>query len=80
MKNFVVIATFTYPSEYAVLKTLLDSEGIRYIFENEAMVQVSPFYSNALGGIRLKVHANDVGAAKEIINRSDNDFFPLQVV
>ncbi|MFD0863185.1 DUF2007 domain-containing protein [Sungkyunkwania multivorans] len=80
MKNFVVIATYTYPFEYAVLKTLLASEDIRFIFENETMVQVSPFYSNALGGIHLKVHPNDVAAAMAIIDRLNTDFFPLQIV
>lgn len=49
MKDFAVVATFTYPHEYAVLKSLLEKEAIPHIFENETMVSVSPFYSQAIG-------------------------------
>ncbi len=80
MKNFVVVATYTYPYEYAVLKILLEEAGIPYIFENETMVAVSPFYSNALGGIKLKVHMNDVTATKAIIDNLNKDIPPLRVV
>ena len=80
MKDFVVIATYTYPFEYAVLKTLFEEEGIRYVFENETMVNVSPFYSNALGGIHLKVHKNDVAYAKELIDRLNSEQADLRIV
>lgn len=68
MKDFVIIKTYTYPFEYAVLKLLLDHEGISYFFENETMVGVFPFYSNALGGINLKVHLKDKEKVLQIIN------------
>lgn len=80
MKDFVTVATFTYPHEYVVLKHLLDEENIKYVFVNETMVAVSPFYSNALGGIHLKVHKKDVTATKEIINNLDKNFSSLQIV
>ena len=80
MDNFVVIATYTYPHEYVVLKTLLESEGLRYIFENETMVQVSPFYSYALGGIKLKVHRNDEASARALIDSLNSEQSPLHVV
>jgi hypothetical protein len=71
MKNFTTIAIFTFPSEYAVLRLLFDQEGIHYIFENETMISVLPFHSNAFGGIRLKVHPEDVVRAREIMNELD---------
>ncbi len=80
MDNFVVVATFTYPHEYAVLKMLLEQDGIRYVFENETMVHVSPFYSYAVGGIRLKVHRNDVASARALMDQLDKDESPLRVV
>ncbi|MBQ0740914.1 DUF2007 domain-containing protein, partial [Aquimarina celericrescens] len=49
------------------LKLLLDQEGISYFFENETMVGVFPFYSNALGGINLKVHIKDKNKVLQII-------------
>ncbi len=68
MKNFVTIKTYTYPFEYTILKLLLDQELISYFFENETMIGVFPFYSNALGGINLKVHQKDTKRALQIIN------------
>ncbi|WP_109098864.1 hypothetical protein [Aquimarina sp. AU58] len=68
MKDFITIKTYTYPFEYAILKLLLDQEGISYFFENETMVGVFPFYSNALGGINLKVHQRDKNKVLQIIS------------
>ena len=72
MKDFETVAIFTYPSEYAVLRLLFEQEGIRHIFQNETMIGVLPFHSNAIGGIRLKVHKEDVEAARQIINDLNN--------
>ncbi len=72
MSNFETIAIFQYPAEYAVLQLLFDQEGIRYVFLNETMISVFPFYSNAIGGIRLQVHIADIDAAKEIIKSLDH--------
>jgi hypothetical protein len=80
MKDFVLIATFTYPHEYVVLKTILFEEGIRFTFENETMVAITPFYSNALGGIRLKVHRDDATATIDIIKNLDEKDSPLRIV
>lgn len=80
MKDFVLVATFTYPHEYMVLKTILTEEGIRFSFENETMVAITPFYSNALGGIRLKVHKDDVMATIDIIKNLDEKGSPLRIV
>lgn len=71
MKDYITIAIFTFPSEYAVLRLLFDQEEIRYVFENETMISVLPFHSNAFGGIRLKVHPDHVVRAREIISELD---------
>ncbi len=68
MKNFITVARFTYPSEYAVLELLLQQEGIRYVFLNETVINVLPFHSNAFGGIRLQVHQDDKEQTLTIIN------------
>lgn len=80
MKDFITLAVFTYPHEYTVLKLLLDQEGIQHFFENETMVGVFPFYSNALGGILLKVHRLDIERAREILEGFDNNSAPLKIV
>ncbi|KAB8152089.1 DUF2007 domain-containing protein [Kordia sp. TARA_039_SRF] len=68
MTNFVTVATFTYSFEYAILRIILDQEGIHYVFENDMMLSVFPFYSNAIGGISLKVHKNDVARTKQVLD------------
>jgi hypothetical protein len=55
-----------------VLKHILQQEGIPYFFENEITLSVAPFYSTALGGIRLKVHQNDFEAVQEILDNLNN--------
>ena len=59
MEAFKTIAIFNYTHEIVVLKHRLDQEEVQYYFENETMSAIAPFYSNALGGIKLKVHPND---------------------
>jgi hypothetical protein len=79
MENYQTIAIFTFPSEYVVLQLLFDQEGIKYVFQNEMMISVLPFHSNAFGGIRLKVHPEDIEKAKKIINQL-NDPSKLKIV
>lgn len=67
MTEFIKIAVFTYPHEFVVLKLLLENEDLRFFFQNETVIAIVPFYSNALGGIFLKVHPEDVGQAEEIL-------------
>ncbi|MGS2762664.1 DUF2007 domain-containing protein [Sinomicrobium sp. M5D2P9] len=80
MEDFVVVATFTYPHEYTVLRHILEDEDIPHVFENETMVHVTPFYSNALGGIRLKVHREDAETTIAIIKKLDNNGSFMRIV
>ncbi|HBR53420.1 MAG TPA: DUF2007 domain-containing protein [Flavobacteriaceae bacterium] len=72
MNNYQLIAIFTYASEYTVLRHLLQQAEIRFVFQNETMISVLPFHSNAIGGIRLLVHREDVAEATEILNNLNN--------
>jgi hypothetical protein len=80
MKDFITLAIFTYPHEFAVLKLLLDKANINHFFKNETMVGVFPFYSNALGGVHLKVHPADISRAKEILDSFNETSSPLKIV
>lgn len=72
MKDFITVAVFNLPSEIAVLKSILENEGIHYFFENETIVSIDPFASIAYGGIKLKVHQNDVEMVREILDNLDS--------
>ena len=67
METFITIATFVYIHEIEILKHHLDQEGLQYYFENEIMSSIAPMYSNALGGIKLKIHPNDFETVKSIL-------------
>ncbi|MET3025480.1 DUF2007 domain-containing protein [Flavobacterium sp. UW10123] len=77
MESFQTIAVFNYQHETVVLKHLLEQEGIPYFFENEMTLSVMPFYSNALGGIKLKVHPEDFEQVQQILDNLNN---PLKIV
>jgi hypothetical protein len=67
MKDFITIATFTFPADIVVLKSILDAEGIAYFFRNETAISIDPLASIAYGGIHLKVHPNDTEIVLKII-------------
>lgn len=73
MEQFQTIAIFNYLHEIVVLKHRLNLEGIQYYFENETMSSVVPFYSNALGGIKLKIHPNDFKKVQNILDELNSN-------
>lgn len=68
MTEFQTIAVFNFAHEIIVLKSILDHEGIPYLFQNENLVSIDPLASYAFGGIHLKVHPNDFKKVQEILN------------
>ena len=70
MEHFVTAAVFTYPHEVTVLKLLLQEADIHFYIENETMTEVFPFYSQALGGLRVKVHPKDLEAGMRSLRSS----------
>lgn len=73
MEDFQTIAIFNYTYEIVVLKHILEQEKIQYFFENETMSSIAPFYSNALGGIKLKIHPNDFEKVQNIIDELNSN-------
>ena len=72
MEDFKTIATFNYPHEIVVLKSILQNEGIPFFFQNEHLVNANPFASFAYGGIILKVHKNDFEIVQSILDNLNN--------
>ena len=73
MTEFITVATFNFAHEILVLKSILDNEGIPYLFQNENLISIDPLATFAYGGILLKVHPNDVLQVKEILDQLDNN-------
>jgi hypothetical protein len=70
MDTLVTVKTFTYAHEAAVVKSLLDSQGIFCFLKDELTIQANPFYSNALGGVKLQVRESDIGRATEALKQA----------
>jgi hypothetical protein len=81
LDNFVTIKTFTYPHEVAIIRGRLEAEGIECATQDEMMAQVNPFYSNAIGGVKLQVRERDLPKAIEILEEAgylkEADFLPI---
>lgn len=67
MDTFITVATFQYPHEAHVLQSTLEAEGIKVFLKDEFTVQVDPFLSNAVGGVKLQVHKADAERAIELL-------------
>ena len=69
-EQFITVLTVTYAHEIAVIRSRLESEGITCFVQDELTVQVNPFYSNAIGGVKLQVLSRDLSRAIEILKEA----------
>ncbi|MDR1416292.1 MAG: DUF2007 domain-containing protein [Prevotellaceae bacterium] len=78
--KFITVWTFTFAYEVAVIRSRFESEGITCFVQDELTVQVHPFYSNAIGGVKLQVRESDLHHAIEILKEAgyikDKDLQP----
>jgi len=66
-ERFITVLTVTFPQEVAIIRGRLEAEGITCFVKDELTVQVNPFYSNAIGGVKLQVLERDLNQAVEIL-------------
>ncbi len=65
--DLVQLATFMYPHEAHLAMGKLDAHGIESSLQDELTIQINNFYSNAIGGVKLHVLAEDLDRAKEVL-------------
>ncbi len=65
--QFIRLKTFCYAHELAVLRGRLEAEGIECAVHDELTTQVNPFYSNAIGGVKLLVRRSRLNEALKIL-------------
>jgi predicted RNA-binding Zn-ribbon protein involved in translation (DUF1610 family) len=68
-EKLVTVATFAQPIEAHIAKGRLESEGILCFLGDENIVSVHPFYSNAVGGVKLKVREKEAEQAFAIMSQ-----------
>lgn len=68
MKNEIkIIARFTYSSEAQIIKGRLEADGVEAFLKDEYTIDTDPLISNAIGGVKLAVWAEDEDRAREIL-------------
>jgi len=65
----VTIRQFRDLPEAILAQGILDSSGIECYLANSNIVRMDWFVSNAVGGVKLQVNAEDVDAANEVLNQ-----------
>jgi len=65
--KYLTVLTFTYAHEAAIVRGRLEAEGIESTLQDELTAQVYPFYSNAIGGVKLMVRESDLPKTMEIL-------------
>ncbi|MCB0365674.1 MAG: DUF2007 domain-containing protein [Bdellovibrionaceae bacterium] len=76
-EKFEVIARFTDEPEAQLAKSFLESQGLTCHLRDRFTIGVNPFYSNALGGLRLTVLKEDAPRARQLLLQATNRQFEL---
>jgi predicted RNA-binding Zn-ribbon protein involved in translation (DUF1610 family) len=66
-EKLITIASFPQPIEAHIAKGRLEAEGIMCFLGDEHIVSVHPFYSHAVGGVKLKVREEEAKQALAIL-------------
>ena len=66
-KGNVVFTSYVY-AEAALIKSLLEANGISVFMYDENTARLNPFYSSAIGGIKLMVPDEEVEKARDVLN------------
>lgn len=66
--DYTILAVFDYSTEAQLVKSKLDSEGIKTMLMDEKTIDSDPLISQAIGGVKLLVHNNYLEKALAVYN------------
>ncbi len=66
--DYTILAVFEYSTEAQVVKAKLDSEGFKTMLMDEKTIDTDPLLSQAIGGVKLLVHNDNLEKAIIIYN------------
>lgn len=69
--TLITIHTFTAPHEAHLAKAQLESSGIEAFVFDDNVVGIQPWYSHAVGGVKLRVFASDREEALAVLGYED---------
>ena len=67
--DYTILDRFEYSTEANVMKSKLDSEGIKTMLMDEATIDSDPLISQAIGGVKLLIFNKDLEKAIEVYNQ-----------
>ena len=67
MNNFKILISFEYVHEAHIVRGYLESNDITVFLQDELTIQENHLYSNAIGGVKLKVHESQYEEAKKLL-------------
>ena len=73
--SFITIKTFDNPIDAHLLRSKLESEGVRCFLFDENIVGLNPLYNVTVGGIKLKINEDDSDKVKAILAEIENSPF-----
>jgi hypothetical protein len=72
-RDLVTVGRYRDLPNADLARALLESSGIPAFIQDDNLVRMDWFYSNAIGGIRLQVEAANADAAREILDQPAPD-------
>lgn len=75
--DLITIHTCDNSFEAHNLKNRLEAENIQAFIFDENLISLQPLYSQAIGGIKLKVDIQDVPSAEAILHAIDTDQYQI---
>jgi Putative prokaryotic signal transducing protein len=73
--KLVVVRVFRDLPEAMLAKSVLNSAGIRCVLDDTNTIGMNWFWSNAIGGVKLRVSQEDAAAANELLNQAPPESF-----
>ena len=70
MNKWITILKVDLPVDAQLIRSILEMEGIDAAIPDEYTADVAPFYSQAIGGIRIQVNAKDFDQALAILTEN----------
>ena len=76
----VIIGRYRDLAIASVAKSILDSAGIESFLADDNVIRMDWFYSNAIGGIKLRVRDEDAAEARELLEGQAPEKFEVEGV
>lgn len=71
--SMVCVASFAYPDEARMARALLESASIPVFLENEHILSLNQWLTNAIGGLHLMVPAACAEDARQVLDSKVSD-------